>query len=132
MHDLLMSVQHVYLLPTPALTSAPSCIFQRHIAASLYAKSADCNCTATHAGISLELLRVGMPVQMHKLIKEHKLEGDFRWLVAQNNAVRNGEIYRFIAGVCWAVCLSHAVISESSIALSSDGPDLRCKLFHTA
>ncbi|KAK9808274.1 hypothetical protein WJX73_006327 [Symbiochloris irregularis] len=35
--------------------------------------------------------------KMHALIKEHKLEGEFRWLVAQNNSKRNGEIYRYIA-----------------------------------
>ena len=39
---------------------------------------------------------------MHNIIKEHKLEGEFRWLVAQKDPVRNGEIYRFIAG---ASCL---------------------------
>lgn len=35
---------------------------------------------------------------MHNIIKEYKLDGEFRWLVAQKDPVRNGEIYRFIAG----------------------------------
>ncbi len=36
--------------------------------------------------------------KMHSIIKEYKLDGEFRWLVAQKDPVRNGEIYRFIAG----------------------------------
>ncbi|CAL5226213.1 g9052 [Coccomyxa viridis] len=35
--------------------------------------------------------------KMHNIIKEYKLDGEFRWLVAQKDPVRNGEIYRFIA-----------------------------------
>jgi sucrose synthase len=34
---------------------------------------------------------------MHKLIKDYKLDGQFRWIRAQKNRVRNGEIYRYIA-----------------------------------
>lgn len=37
---------------------------------------------------------------MHNIIKEYNLDGEFRWLVAQKDPVRNGEIYRFIAGGC--------------------------------
>ena len=36
--------------------------------------------------------------RMHGIIREHGLEGEFRWLVAQKNPVRNGELYRYIAG----------------------------------
>jgi sucrose synthase len=35
--------------------------------------------------------------RMHRLIEEHKLDGQLRWLVAQKNRVRNGELYRIIA-----------------------------------
>ena len=34
---------------------------------------------------------------MHTLIEEHHLDGELRWLVAQKNRVRNGELYRYIA-----------------------------------
>ena len=34
---------------------------------------------------------------MHALIREAGLDGHLRWLVAQKNRVRNGELYRFIA-----------------------------------
>lgn len=37
-------------------------------------------------------------MQLLEIVKEHKLEGQMRWLVAQKNQVRNGEIYRYIAG----------------------------------
>ena len=35
--------------------------------------------------------------KMHGLIREAGLDGQMRWLVAQKNRVRNGELYRFIA-----------------------------------
>ncbi|KAK9843685.1 hypothetical protein WJX81_002259 [Elliptochloris bilobata] len=35
--------------------------------------------------------------RMHALIKEYKLEGQLRWLVAQKDRVANGELYRYIA-----------------------------------
>ena len=35
--------------------------------------------------------------QMHELIKEYDLHGQIRWLVAQKDQVKNGEIYRYIA-----------------------------------
>lgn len=35
--------------------------------------------------------------KMHALIKEHKLDGQFRWISAQTNRARNGELYRYIA-----------------------------------
>eukprot|EP01025_Chloroclados_australasicus_P033072 TRINITY_DN33603_c1_g1_i1.p1 TRINITY_DN33603_c1_g1~~TRINITY_DN33603_c1_g1_i1.p1 ORF type:complete len:390 (+),score=43.58 TRINITY_DN33603_c1_g1_i1:112-1170(+) len=34
---------------------------------------------------------------MHEIIKEHDLDGNMRWLVAQKNRVMNGEIYRYVA-----------------------------------
>jgi len=36
--------------------------------------------------------------KMHSIIKDYKLDGEFRWLVAQKDPVRNGELYRYIAG----------------------------------
>nr|VDC58217.1 unnamed protein product [Brassica rapa] len=35
--------------------------------------------------------------KMHGLIKNYKLEGQFRWITAQTNRARNGELYRYIA-----------------------------------
>lgn len=37
-------------------------------------------------------------VKMHEIIETYQLDGQFRWIVAQKNRVRNGELYRFIAG----------------------------------
>jgi sucrose synthase len=34
--------------------------------------------------------------KMHALIKEFNLNGQFRWICAQKNRVRNGELYRYI------------------------------------
>uniref|UniRef100_A0A803M9F6 Sucrose synthase n=1 Tax=Chenopodium quinoa TaxID=63459 RepID=A0A803M9F6_CHEQI len=34
--------------------------------------------------------------KMHNLIKEYKLNGQFRWIASQTNRVRNGELYRYI------------------------------------
>lgn len=36
--------------------------------------------------------------KMHSIITEYGLDGEFRWLVAQKDPVRNGELYRYIAG----------------------------------
>ncbi|KAH9619028.1 hypothetical protein KSS87_019211 [Heliosperma pusillum] len=35
--------------------------------------------------------------KMYNLIDEHQLNGQFRWISAQMNRVRNGELYRYIA-----------------------------------
>nr|AEN71085.1 sucrose synthase SusA1 [Gossypium schwendimanii] len=35
--------------------------------------------------------------KMHDLMKEYKLDGQFRWIAAQTNRARNGELYRYIA-----------------------------------
>nr|XP_043610482.1 sucrose synthase 2-like [Erigeron canadensis] len=35
--------------------------------------------------------------KMHDLIKQYKLDGQLRWLSAQTNRARNGELYRYIA-----------------------------------
>ncbi|ESR32748.1 Sucrose synthase 2 [Citrus sinensis] len=35
--------------------------------------------------------------KMHGLIKQYNLHGQFRWISAQMNRVRNGELYRYIA-----------------------------------
>ena len=37
--------------------------------------------------------------KMHAIIKDYGLDGEFRWLVAQKDPVRNGELYRYIAGL---------------------------------
>ncbi|PSC73946.1 sucrose synthase [Micractinium conductrix] len=34
---------------------------------------------------------------MHELVEKYKMHGTFRWIVAQKNRVRNGELYRYIA-----------------------------------
>ncbi|KAH7284986.1 hypothetical protein KP509_33G005600 [Ceratopteris richardii] len=34
---------------------------------------------------------------MHSLMKEYNLFGQFRWICAQKNRVRNGELYRYVA-----------------------------------
>jgi len=34
--------------------------------------------------------------KMHELIKKYNLNGQFRWICAQKNRVRNGELYRYI------------------------------------
>lgn len=35
--------------------------------------------------------------KMHALIKQYNLEGQLRWIAAQTNRARNGELYRYIA-----------------------------------
>jgi len=35
--------------------------------------------------------------KMHDLIKKYDLRGNFRWIKAQTNRARNGELYRYIA-----------------------------------
>lgn len=35
--------------------------------------------------------------KMHNLMKEYNLHGQFRWISAQTNRARNGELYRYIA-----------------------------------
>lgn len=35
--------------------------------------------------------------KMHDLKKKYNLDGDFRWIAAQTNRARNGELYRYIA-----------------------------------
>ncbi|XP_040870106.1 sucrose synthase 2 isoform X1 [Glycine max] len=35
--------------------------------------------------------------KMHELMKKYNLNGDFRWIAAQTNRARNGELYRYIA-----------------------------------
>ena len=37
--------------------------------------------------------------KMHGLIEKYKLHGQFRWIKAQMNRARNGELYRYIADV---------------------------------
>ncbi|KAL5791865.1 hypothetical protein ACOSP7_000459 [Xanthoceras sorbifolium] len=35
--------------------------------------------------------------KMHELMKTYKLDGQFRWISAQTNRARNGELYRYVA-----------------------------------
>lgn len=35
--------------------------------------------------------------KMHDLMKQYNLHGQFRWISAQTNRARNGELYRYIA-----------------------------------
>lgn len=35
--------------------------------------------------------------KMHSLIEQYNLKGQFRWITAQMNRARNGELYRYIA-----------------------------------
>ncbi|KAJ1402384.1 Sucrose synthase [Sesbania bispinosa] len=35
--------------------------------------------------------------KMYELIEQYNLKGDFRWIAAQTNRARNGELYRYIA-----------------------------------
>jgi len=35
--------------------------------------------------------------KMHALIKKYNLDGQYRWISAQMNRARNGELYRYIA-----------------------------------
>lgn len=35
--------------------------------------------------------------KMHSLIKKYNLDGQFRWITAQTDRARNGELYRYIA-----------------------------------
>lgn len=37
--------------------------------------------------------------KMHGLIEKYNLHGQFRWIKAQMNRARNGELYRYIADV---------------------------------
>ncbi len=34
--------------------------------------------------------------KMHGIIEKYQMKGDFRWIIAQKNRVRNGELYRYI------------------------------------
>lgn len=35
--------------------------------------------------------------KMHELMEKYELQGQFRWISAQTNRARNGELYRYIA-----------------------------------
>lgn len=43
--------------------------------------------------------------RMHELIEEYDLHGQIRWLVAQKDQVKNGEIYRYVADTRSALLL---------------------------
>ncbi|XP_030454902.1 sucrose synthase 2 [Syzygium oleosum] len=40
---------------------------------------------------------IGEIEKMHELMKKYNLDGQFRWIAAQTNRARNGELYRYIA-----------------------------------
>ncbi|KAI0507366.1 hypothetical protein KFK09_013489 [Dendrobium nobile] len=50
-----------------------------------------------HAKASKDLEEQEEMKKMYRLIEEYKLNGHIRWISAQMNRVRNGELYRFIA-----------------------------------
>lgn len=50
-----------------------------------------------HGKESSDLEEQAETKKMYKLIEEHKLDGHIRWISAQMNRVRNGELYRYIA-----------------------------------
>lgn len=50
-----------------------------------------------HAKESKDLEEQAEKKKMYRLIEEYKLEGKIRWISAQMNRVRNGELYRCIA-----------------------------------
>ncbi|KAH0459940.1 hypothetical protein IEQ34_010603 [Dendrobium chrysotoxum] len=50
-----------------------------------------------HAKASKDLEEQEEMKKMYRLIEEYKLDGHIRWISAQMNRVRNGELYRFIA-----------------------------------
>lgn len=49
--------------------------------------------------------------KINDLMKNYKLEGQFRWITAQTNRTRNGELYRYIAdtGGAFAQVMGHSV-----------------------
>ncbi|MEJ4275025.1 glycosyltransferase, partial [Enterococcus faecium] len=50
-----------------------------------------------HAKVSKDLEEQAELKKMYDLIEEYKLDGHIRWISAQMNRVRNGELYRYIA-----------------------------------
>jgi sucrose synthase len=54
--------------------------------------------------------------KMHGLIRKYNLNGDFRWICAQKDRVRNGELYRYIAdtkGAFIQVCISLLMLENA-------------------
>lgn len=47
--------------------------------------------------------------KMHSLIEKYNLKGQFRWIAAQMNRARNGELYRYIADTKGAFVQVHGV-----------------------
>ena len=60
--------------------------------------------------------------KMHELIKTYNLFGQFRWISAQTNRARNGELYRYIADTHGAFV---QVGSESYLQLGDSIDDIR-------
>lgn len=48
---------------------------------------------------SIDREEIGEIEKMHGLIEQYNLHGQFRWIKAQMNRARNGELYRYIADV---------------------------------
>ena len=62
--------------------------------------------------------------KMHGLIKEYNLNGQFRWICAQKNRVRNGELYRYICdmrGAFIQVSLLHLVVFFKQVRILHPG-----------
>lgn len=56
--------------------------------------------------------------KMHDLMKKYNLDGQFRWIVAQTNRARNGELYRYIADTRGAFVQVYVLIMLSNICYS--------------
>lgn len=52
--------------------------------------------------------------KMHELMKKYNLDGQFRWISAQTNRARNGELYRYIADTRGAFVQVFAAIDPHS------------------
>lgn len=50
-----------------------------------------------HAKVSKDLEEQAEMNKMYSLIEQYELDGHIRWISAQMNRVRNGELYRYIA-----------------------------------
>ena len=51
--------------------------------------------------------------KMHELMKNYDLQGQFRWISAQTNRARNGELYRYIADTKGIFVQVHSALTFS-------------------
>ncbi|EFH51183.1 hypothetical protein ARALYDRAFT_490342 [Arabidopsis lyrata subsp. lyrata] len=73
--------------------------------------------------------------KMDNLVKSYKLDGQFRWITAQTNRARNGELYRYIADTRGAFAQSIRLLAMKTCILrgfwayGSGSDDLRASDF---